>query len=71
MLGYWFLLQVVGGFATIDASGGGTAFWAHIGGFVTGAALIRFLEVPAMVNRHPYHGWRQKRSPTANWRRIR
>jgi membrane associated rhomboid family serine protease len=71
MLGYWFLLQVLGGFSSIGASGGGTAFWAHVGGFVAGAALIRFFEVPALVNRHPYHGWSQKKAPTLNWRRVR
>jgi len=71
MLGYWFLLQVLGGFGSLGTSGAGTAFWAHIGGFVTGAALIRFFQVPAFVARHPYHGWRQKKSPTANWRRVR
>jgi len=71
MLGYWFLLQIVGGFGTIGSSGGGTAFWAHIGGFVAGAGLIRFFRLPVLVGRHPYHGWRQRRSPTATWRRIR
>lgn len=71
MLGYWFVLQVLGGFGSIGASGGGTAFWAHIGGFVAGAALIKFFKVPALVNRHPYHGLRQQNSPTTNWRRIR
>jgi membrane associated rhomboid family serine protease len=37
MLGYWFLLQLLG--ITLDA-GGGVAFWAHIGGFLAGAALF-------------------------------
>jgi len=71
MLGYWLLLQVLGGFGSIGASGGGTAFWAHVGGFVAGAALIRLFQVQAMVVRHPYHGWIQGKSPTASWRRTR
>lgn len=71
MLGYWFVLQVIGGFGSIGASSGGTAFWAHIGGFLAGAALITLFKVPALVNRHPYHGTQQRRSPTNNWRRIR
>ena len=71
MLGYWFLLQLIGGVGSIGARGGGTAFWAHIGGFVAGAVVIFLFKVPAMVNRHPYHGWNQKKSPTQNWRRIR
>ncbi|MFN3244962.1 MAG: rhomboid family intramembrane serine protease [Planctomycetota bacterium] len=37
-LGYWFVLQLVQG--TVDSSvGGGVAWWAHIGGFVVGAAV--------------------------------
>ena len=39
MLGYWFLLQLVGG--SLAAPGeGGVAFWAHAGGFVAGLSLI-------------------------------
>jgi membrane associated rhomboid family serine protease len=71
MLGYWLLLQLIGGFTSIGASGGGVAFWAHIGGFAAGALLINAFKVPALLNRHPYHGWGQKKSPTTNWRRIR
>ena len=71
MLGYWFLLQLVGGFGSIGARGGGVAFWAHVGGFVAGAALVPLFKVPELVNRHPYHGWRRRSSPTRNWRRIR
>jgi membrane associated rhomboid family serine protease len=41
MLFYWFLIQFVSGAATFGQSSmGGVAWWAHIGGFVTGAALI-------------------------------
>ena len=40
MLGYWFLLQLLSGVGTLGASGGGVAFWAHIGGFVAGVALV-------------------------------
>src|SRR5206468_7368774 len=41
MLGYWFLYQFLSGAATSIAtasqqSGGGVAFWAHVGGFVAG-----------------------------------
>ncbi len=39
-LGFWFLLQWLYGLTTIGqvADLGGVAFWAHIGGFVTGMA---------------------------------
>ena len=41
-LGIWFLMQLLSGVGSLGASnaaGGGTAFWAHIGGFVVGAAI--------------------------------
>ena len=42
MLGYWFLIQALSVAATpASAGGGGVAFWAHIGGFVAGVALVR------------------------------
>lgn len=40
MLGYWFLLQLISGVGTLGASGGGVAFWAHIGGFLAGVLLV-------------------------------
>jgi membrane associated rhomboid family serine protease len=47
LLGYWFFLQLVMGLAeagTGPGEGGGVAFWAHIGGFVIGVALIKLFE---------------------------
>ena len=41
-LGIWFLLQLVSGVGSLgvsNAAGGGTAFWAHIGGFVVGGLV--------------------------------
>ena len=44
MLVYWFALQLFGGFGSItEASQGGTAFFAHVGGFVAGIALVHLL----------------------------
>ena len=40
MLGYWFLLQLLSGIPSLSAVGGGVAFWAHVGGFLAGAALV-------------------------------
>ncbi|MBZ5586779.1 MAG: rhomboid family intramembrane serine protease [Acidobacteriia bacterium] len=41
MLAYWFALQLFGGFGSIaEASQGGTAFFAHVGGFVAGILLV-------------------------------
>ena len=41
MLGVWFALQVVSGVGGLNGAsdGGGVAFFAHIGGFITGFAL--------------------------------
>jgi membrane associated rhomboid family serine protease len=41
-LGIWFLMQLLSGVGSLgvsNAAGGGTAFWAHVGGFVAGAAV--------------------------------
>jgi len=70
MLGYWFLLQLLGGFGSIGAQGGGVAFWAHVGGFAAGAVLVLLFRDPALVARHPYHGWKQ-RPGSRSWRRIK
>ncbi|NUP07922.1 MAG: rhomboid family intramembrane serine protease [Polyangiaceae bacterium] len=53
MLGYWFLLQVVSGLPQLSAGEpGGVAFWAHVGGFLTGVALCFVFRNPALVERH-------------------
>jgi membrane associated rhomboid family serine protease len=62
MLGYWFLVQVLGGLSSLGAHSGGIAFWAHVGGFAAGAVLVLMFRDPELVARHPYHGWR-RRSP--------
>jgi membrane associated rhomboid family serine protease len=42
MLGYWIVLQVLSSLSSLGArQTGGTAFFAHIGGFVAGMVLIR------------------------------
>lgn len=41
MLGYWFLLQLIGTLFSVGPASGGVAFWAHVGGFVAGVALVR------------------------------
>lgn len=59
MLGYWFLIQLIGGAASLAREDvGGVAFWAHVGGFVAGALLVLLFRRPALVARHPYYGWR-------------
>jgi membrane associated rhomboid family serine protease len=56
MLIYWFAMQLFGGFGSIaytQSSQGGVAFFAHIGGFLTGIVLINL-----MGTRRRY--WRRK-----------
>ncbi len=40
VLGMWFLTQLISGGMSVGATGGGVAFFAHIGGFIAGMALI-------------------------------
>lgn len=51
MLGYWFLLQLLGGTASLRADGG-VAFWAHVGGFAAGASLVALFRDPDLVAQH-------------------
>jgi membrane associated rhomboid family serine protease len=55
MLGYWFLLQVLGGIPGLQGAGGGVAFWAHVGGFVAGIVLLPLFRVRARVEAHRRH----------------
>ena len=41
VLGYWFVLQFINSY-TVSSQGGGVAYAAHIGGFVSGMILILF-----------------------------
>lgn len=54
MIGLWIVLQLVSGFGSIGDTGGGVAYWAHIGGFVAGlvlALVMRSMPRPAVVSR--------------------
>jgi membrane associated rhomboid family serine protease len=44
--GLWFLMQVMQGTSALllPSTGGGIAWWAHIGGFIAGALLVRPLQ---------------------------
>jgi membrane associated rhomboid family serine protease len=70
MLGYWFLLQLLGGFGSLGAEGGGVAFWAHVGGFVAGALLIPLFRDRTLLERRPYHGWSRQDLPSRTWHRV-
>jgi membrane associated rhomboid family serine protease len=54
VLVYWFALQVLSGtLAPLD--GGGVAFWAHVGGFVAGAVLVKPFENRQLVEARRRH----------------
>lgn len=40
VLGLWFVIQILSGGMSLGRQGGGVAFFAHVGGFVAGMALI-------------------------------
>lgn len=61
MLGYWFLIQFVSGLVSMGGEMGGVAFWAHIGGFVAGVALVKFFARSDYVSAHRAHHWRPRR----------
>lgn len=51
---FWFLQQLFNGFASLGAEAsttGGIAFWAHVGGFVAGAALVWLFKDQESVDR--------------------
>jgi membrane associated rhomboid family serine protease len=45
MLGLWFVIQLFSGL-NVSAGRPGVAFWAHVGGFVTGLVLVVVLRPP-------------------------
>ena len=56
VLGVWFLLQFFQGVMTIGGPDvGGVAFWAHIGGFVSGVLLSQIFKKPE--SSYPAYHW--------------
>ena len=58
VLGFWFAMQFLSGAATSisrQTSGGGVAFWAHVGGFAAGIILIKLF--PRSTPRYRFGGW--------------
>jgi membrane associated rhomboid family serine protease len=45
LLGFWFLLQLLYGYLSLGSeSGGGVAWFAHIGGFISGLILVNIFK---------------------------
>jgi membrane associated rhomboid family serine protease len=57
-IGFWFLTQLLTGVASLssasEAAAGGIAVWAHVGGFIVGALLVRLF-----IHRQPYRQFHQ------------
>ena len=53
MLAYWFILQLLGGLPGLGKEVGGTAFLAHVGGFVAGVVLIMVFRNQRLLDLHP------------------
>lgn len=70
MLGYWIVVQVFGGISSIGSQEGGVAFWAHIGGFAAGMALIFAFKDEDLLDKHPYRGWQQSKHPDTAWKAV-
>jgi len=65
MLLYWIGLQLLSGVASIGASGGGVAFWAHVGGFAAGVVLVKLFVRPDHLAAHRARQWQPR---AARWR---
>ncbi len=70
MLGYWLLIQIIGGVTSLGAEGGGVAFWAHLGGFVAGMVLVFLFKDEQRLAEHPFRGWNQSRHGSRAWRKV-
>lgn len=58
MLLYWGALQLLGGFTSMGAEGGGVAFWAHVGGFLAGVVGVKLFARRDYVREHRTSSWR-------------
>ncbi len=56
VLGAWFVAQLVAGQESLrQATAGGVAWWAHVGGFVAGVVLMPLLSLVAGGSQNEEH----------------
>ena len=60
MLVYWMVIQFVGGLTRIGGEGGGVAFWAHLGGFVAGAFVVKLFVRTDRLQAHQTQHWQPR-----------
>ena len=51
VLGFWFILQLLYGLPSLGATGGGVAWFAHVGGFLAGIFLFKLFTI---FSRRPF-----------------
>ena len=69
MLLYWFFVQFLGGLPTLGGlNRGGVAFLAHVGGFISGAMLIRVFARQRPVPAVEVHTWDGGPPGSGPWR---
>ena len=61
MLLYWLFIQFVSGLTAFGGDVGGVAFWAHVGGFVAGAVLVKLFARSDYLAAREEHRWRPRR----------
>jgi membrane associated rhomboid family serine protease len=61
MLGFWFVLQLLGGVGHLLGGSGGVAFFAHVGGFLAGAILIKAFARGEYIREHAARQWAPRR----------
>jgi len=57
VVGFWFLLQLLNVFTVVPGAMGGTAWGAHIGGFIAGLILTPILSRFPLFGRQPRGPW--------------
>ena len=60
MLAYWFVIQLFSGLGSIaqtHISQGGVAFFAHVGGFISGMLLVKILGTNDRYSRRRDYNW--------------
>jgi membrane associated rhomboid family serine protease len=49
LIGVWFLIQLFNAGSVASVQTGGVAYLAHVGGFIFGAVVARFIEDPRRI----------------------
>lgn len=56
VIGFWFVYQIILGLLTLPSHGGGIAFFAHVGGFITGYLIVKWY-FHSLTGMRRYRSW--------------